>query len=151
MTSLLFVCLSSLLLLLMVMLFLLGALLACRPYFIGVVENGHDSFEGRERWSIYPTSVLQPPVMFHFTTPNTIYSPCLCLRYCLAATPPRCLVVKASTSGAEDPRFESRLKRDFFGSSHISDLKIGTPVATLPSAWHYRFSAGTGRSGVSIL
>ena len=71
MTSLLFVCLSSLLLLLMVMLFLLGTLLACRPYFIGVVENGHDSFEGRERWSIYPTSVLQPPVMFHFTTPNT--------------------------------------------------------------------------------
>ena len=36
-------------------------------------------------------------------------------------------------------------------SSHSSDLKIGTPVAPLPGAWHYRVSAGTGRPGVSIL
>ena len=61
------------------------------------------------------------------------------------------LVVKASASGAEDPRFESRLRRDFSGLSHTSDLNIGTPVATLPGAWHYRVSAGTGRPGVSIL
>ena len=46
------------------------------------------------------------------------------------------LVVKASASGAEDPGFESRLRRDFSGSSHTSDSKIGTPVATLPGAWH---------------
>ena len=39
----------------------------------------------------------------------------------------------------------------FFGSSHTSDLKIGTPVATLPGAWRYRVSTGTGRPGVSIL
>ena len=39
----------------------------------------------------------------------------------------------------------------FSGSSHTSDLKIGTPVATLPGAWCYRVSAGTGRPGVSIL
>ena len=39
----------------------------------------------------------------------------------------------------------------FSGSSHTSDLKIGTPVATLPGAWRYRISAGTGRPGVSIL
>ena len=39
----------------------------------------------------------------------------------------------------------------FSGSSHISDLKIGTPVATLPGTWRYRVSAGTGRPGVSIL
>ena len=38
----------------------------------------------------------------------------------------------------------------FSGSSHTSDLKIGTPVATLPGAWRYRVSTGTGRSGVSI-
>ena len=38
------------------------------------------------------------------------------------------LVVKASASGAEDPGFESRLQRDFSGSSHTSDFKIGTPV-----------------------
>ena len=38
----------------------------------------------------------------------------------------------------------------FPGSSHTSDLKIGTPVATLPGAWRYRVSAGTGWTGVSI-
>ena len=60
------------------------------------------------------------------------------------------LVVKASASRAEDQGFESRLRRDFSGSSHTSDLKIGTPVATLPGAWYCRVSAGTGRPGVSI-
>ena len=60
-------------------------------------------------------------------------------------------MVKASTSRAEGPGFESRFHRDFSGSSHTGDLKIGTPVATLPGAWHYRVSAGTGRPGVSIL
>ena len=39
----------------------------------------------------------------------------------------------------------------FPGSNHSSDLKIGTPVATLPGAWRYRVSAGTGQPGVSIL
>ena len=61
------------------------------------------------------------------------------------------LVVKASASRAEDPGFESRWRRDFSGSSHTSDLKIGTLVATLPGSWSYRVSAGTGRPGVSIL
>ena len=61
------------------------------------------------------------------------------------------LVVKASASRAEDPGFESFLRRDFSVLSHTSDLKIGTPVATLPDAWGYRVSAGTGRPGVSIL
>ena len=60
------------------------------------------------------------------------------------------VVVKVSASRAEDPEFESRLHQDFSGSSHTSDLKIGTPVATLPGAWHYRVSAGTGRPGVSV-
>ena len=39
----------------------------------------------------------------------------------------------------------------FSGSSHTSDLNISTPVATLPGAWRYRVSTGTGRPGVSIL
>ena len=60
-------------------------------------------------------------------------------------------MVKASASGAEDPGIESRLRRDFSGSSHTSDLKTGAPVATLPGAWRYRVSAGTGGHGVSIL
>ena len=41
--------------------------------------------------------------------------------------------------------------RIFSGSSHTSDLRISSPVATLPGAWRYRVSAGTGRPGVSIL
>ena len=61
------------------------------------------------------------------------------------------LVVKASTSKAEDPGFDSRLRRNFSGSSYTGDLKTGTPVAILPVAWRYRVSAGTGRPGVSIL
>ena len=39
----------------------------------------------------------------------------------------------------------------FSGASHTSDLKIDTPVATLPGAWRYRVSTGTGRPDVSIL
>ena len=39
----------------------------------------------------------------------------------------------------------------FQGSSHTSDLKIGTAVAALPGAWRHRVSAGTGWPGVSIL
>ena len=60
-------------------------------------------------------------------------------------------VLKASAPKAKGPEFDSRLRRNFSGSSHTSDLKIGTPVATLPGAWRYRVSAGTGRPGVSIL
>ena len=49
------------------------------------------------------------------------------------------LVVKAPVSRAEDPGFESRLRRNFFGgSSQTSDLKTGTPVASLSGAWRYR-------------
>ena len=43
-------------------------------------------------------------------------------------------VVKASAPKAEGPEFESRLRLNFSESGHTSDLKIGTPVATLPSA-----------------
>ena len=59
---------------------------------------------------------------------------------------------KASTSSAADPGFDSRFPRgNFSGSSHTSDLNIGSPVATLPGAWSYRVSAWTGWSGGSIL
>ena len=62
------------------------------------------------------------------------------------------LVVRASASRAADPGFDSHLRRgDVFGSSHTRDVKIGTPMATLPGAWHYRVSAGNGCPGVSIL
>ena len=61
------------------------------------------------------------------------------------------LVVKASASGAEDPGFKFRLRPEFSVWSHTSELKIGTPVATLPGPRCYRVSAGTGQPGVSIL
>ena len=55
------------------------------------------------------------------------------------------LVVNASASKAEHPGFDSRLRRgDFARSSHTSDLRIGTPVATIPGALCYRASVGTG-------
>ena len=34
---------------------------------------------------------------------------------------------------------------------NFCDLKIGTPVATLPGPWQYSSNAGTGQPGVSIL
>ena len=66
---------------------------------------------------------------------------CLCVQMdCFVG-----LVVKVSASGVEGLEFDSRLcGGDFSGSSHTGDLKIGTPVATLPSAWRYTVSAGTG-------
>ena len=54
-------------------------------------------------------------------------------------------------SRAEDPGFESCLEWDFSGPSHTSDSKIGSPASTLPGAWRYRVSTGTGWPGVSML
>ena len=59
-------------------------------------------------------------------------------------------MVKTSTSRAEDPALIPNVIVDLF-PSHTSDLKTGAPVASLPGAWHYRTSAGTGRPGVSVL
>ena len=79
-----------------------------------------------------------------FTGADTIFCVCCCWCFPIVLSssppspPPHCfvgVVVKASTSGAEDPGFESRLRWDFSRSSYTSDLKIGTPVATLPGAW----------------
>ena len=64
---------------------------------------------------------------------------------------PTGLVVKASASGAEDLVFKSCLRWDFSGLSHTSDLKIASPVATLPGARDCRVSTGTGQPSVSIL
>ena len=61
------------------------------------------------------------------------------------------LYLQINASRVEDSGFDFRLRRDFSRSSNTSDLKIGTPVATLPGALRYRVSAGTGWPGVSIL
>ena len=71
---------------------------------------------------------------------------CSCTGNCLDG-----LVVEASGLRAEDSWFESHLQRDFSRLNHTIDSKIGTPVAILPGAWHYRVSTGTGWHCVSIL
>ena len=61
-------------------------------------------------------------------------------------------MVKVSTSRAADPGFDSYLSRaDFSVSSHTSDLKVSTPLATLLGAKRYRVSTGTGWPIVRIL
>ena len=62
------------------------------------------------------------------------------------------LLIKVSAARAEDPEFQSRLRRDFSRSSYTTDIKKNvTPVATLPGAGRYKVSTGTGCPGVSIL
>ena len=61
------------------------------------------------------------------------------------------LVVRRPPREREIPGSNPACASIFSGSSYTSDLKIGTPVATLPGAWQYRVSTGTGRPGVSIL
>ena len=61
------------------------------------------------------------------------------------------LVVKASFSRAEDPGSNPACAGIFPSRVIPVTKKIGTPVVTLPGAWHYRVIAGTGWPGVSIL
>ena len=62
------------------------------------------------------------------------------------------LVVKATASREAHPEFDFRLRLgDFSGSSHASDLNIGSPVATLPGAWSFWVRFWTGWPGVSVL
>ena len=70
---------------------------------------------------------------------------CLCLTASLAS---RYRVL--SSIRVSPPGFFGWSLRVFW-SSQTSDLKVGTAAATLPGAWCYRVSAGTGRPGVSIL
>ena len=57
--------------------------------------------------------------------------------------------VRLLESGRPWVRFP--LAPGFSGSSHISDLKIGTTAATLRCAWRYKVSTGTGWPCVRIL
>ena len=100
-----------------------------------------------------PWSVLAKEVSLSPAAPQTTFHFTLSLSRSLSVHTHRLagVVVKVSASGEEDPGLDSRLRRDISGSSNSSDLKIGTPVATLPGAWHCRVSAGTGRPGVSTL
>ena len=61
------------------------------------------------------------------------------------------IVVRRPPRERKIPGSNPACARIFSGSSHTSDFKIGTPVATLPGAWCYRVSTWTGWPGVSIL
>ena len=52
----------------------------------------------------------------------------------------------ATTTGTADMGLESSTM-----SSPNSELKVGTPLVTLPGAWRYWLSIGTGWTGDSIL
>ena len=79
-------------------------------------------------------------------------SGCVCLGTFVCYSPPRWpsgygVRLQSGRSRGSNPACDGI----FPGSSHTSDLKIGTPVATLPGALRYRVSAGTGWPGVSTL
>ena len=61
------------------------------------------------------------------------------------------LVVRCPPQERKTPSSNPACVGIFSGSSHTSDSKIGIPMPTLPGAWHYRVSTGTGQPGVSIL
>ena len=65
--------------------------------------------------------------------------------------PHRCLVVRRPPREWKVPGSNPACAGIFSGSSHTSDLNIGTPVTTLPGAWRDRVSTGTGLPDVSIL
>ena len=92
---------------------------------------------------VHPGKILPGKLLFSLSICMYV---CIyvCMYVCMCVDHLAGLVDKASASGAEGPGFESRLRRDFSGSSHTSDLKIGYD-------YHYRVRAGTGRPGVSIL
>ena len=74
--------------------------------------------------------IAHPPYSCSFASPPPPPSSTL---------PPRWPSGKASASRAEGPGFSyPACTGIFLGSSHTSDLNIGTPVATLPGAWRYR-------------
>ena len=76
---------------------------------------------------------------------------CLSLLYLLVSTASLAKWLRRPPRERKIPGSNPARAGIFSGSSHTSDLKIGTPVATLPGAWRYRVSGGTGRPGVSIL
>ena len=70
---------------------------------------------------------------------------------CFSCTRPPRWPVRRSPRERKIPGSNPTCTGIFSGSSHTSDLKIGTPVATLTGVWRYRVSIGSGRPGVSML
>ena len=129
------------------------------------------SVKGRERESTSApdpesrdplSAVFLNPLAFSHVHPVLPLSVCLSVSVCLSLSfppPPPSpllyhlvgLVVRRPPRERKIPGSNPACAGIFLGSSHTNDFKIGTPVATLPGAWRYRVSTGTGRPGVSIL
>ena len=96
-----------------------------------------------------------PEVTDHPSLSSNSYPPHPPLGWCKLPPTPHPLsdvglVVKAYALRVADPQFDSCLCQECSGLIHTSDLKTGTPVATLPGAWCYRVSAVAGWPGGSI-
>ena len=85
-----------------------------------------------------PLCPLQPEQQTAVSEQQTIVVTPVCFSFdCLIG-----LVDKASASSVEDPGFKS-CNGIFLGWVIPVTSKLDTPVATLPSTWHYRVSTGT--------
>ena len=100
--------------------------------------------------SLYTPFFILPPVPVHpvlhsFTGPCTPRSSFFLLYRLVGQAVGRPL-------GCGSSGFDSRFRPGQFSSlCHTSDLKMGSPVATLRGDWCYRINSGTGGSCVSIL
>ena len=94
--------------------------------------NPHSCIKKDSKPTTLMTELFQPPNhwydLIRKSREGSLYLPLLKRDH------PIGLVVKAPTLGVEDLGSDSR-HGDFSGSSHTSDLKIGTPVAILPGGW----------------
>ena len=99
----------------------------------------------------YPSLSLSVSLSIYLSVCLSL-SVCLCVSHSVSVSD--CLVglvVRRPPRERKVPASNPACPGIFSGSSHTGDLKIGTPVATLPGAWRYRVSTGTGQPGVSIL
>ena len=121
--------------------------------------------------SLFTRSLFSLCLLSHLTAPlclrlQRVAFPCFIVLFCPHIVKPFCLwvywrfpfpdrlvglVVRRPPRERKVPGSNPACAGIFSGSSHTSDLRIGTPVATLPGAWCYRVSTGTSRPGVSIL
>ena len=117
-------------------------------------ERGYPLSQFVQGLEAHPLTYEAREMACHFAD---AYAQRLCGELCPGALAPSSfdrlvgLVVRRPPRERKIPGSNPACAGIFSGSSHTSDLKIGTPVATLPGAWRYRVSAGTGQPGVSIL
>ena len=102
---------------------------------------------------VFSCIAFLPPILPHYLPALQAHSAAFFLNPCQPVPLDRLigLVVRHPPRERKIPSSNSTCAGIFSGSSRTSDLKIGTPVATLPGAWRYRVSTGTGQPGVSIL